>query len=397
MVEKKHPFGIPRNVAAMGLVSLFNDIASEMIYPVLPIFLTATLGAPIAAVGLIEGFAECVASIFKVVSGFLSDRLNVRKPFIVLGYASSTVAKLLFGLATSWHLVFFAKAFDRFGKGARTAPRDALISASTPAHIRGRAFGFHRGMDTVGAIIGPLLALSLLPFFRHNLRILFLIAFIPSVIGVLLVITLVREIRPSREEHVKYASWKTLGAPYFMFLFVSAIFAIGNSSDAFILLRAKEMGITLAHLILMYVLFNITYSIGSTPAGIMSDKIGPKKVLVAGFLLFAVVYAFFGLISNSIWLWLLFPIYGFYMALTDGVGKAYIAHLIPQERLGMAFGIYQVVVGLGAFMASLFAGILWTYLHSSAPFILGSIMALLAAILFLIIPVHAPRLSPRIQ
>jgi len=382
VVDEKRPFGIPRNVFAMGLVSLFNDIASEMIYPVLPIFLTATLGAPIAAVGLIEGFAESVASIFKVISGFLSDRLKARKPFIVLGYASSTISKLLFGIATSWHLVFFAKAFDRFGKGARTAPRDALISASTPPTARGLSFGFHRAMDTVGAIIGPLLALILLPFFRHNLRILFLIAFIPSVIGVFLVLILVREIRPPREDHVKYADWKSLGKTYFIFLFISAIFAIGNSSDAFILLRAREMGITLAHIILMYVLFNITYSLGSTPAGIVSDKIGPKKVLVAGFLLFSVVYTFFGLISNSMWLWLLFPIYGFYMALTDGVGKAYISRLIPQERLGTAFGIYQVVVGLCALGASLFAGILWTYLHSSAPFVFGSIMALLAAILF---------------
>jgi len=385
MTDKKDLFGVPRNVFAMGLVSLFNDIASEMIYPVLPIFLTATLGAPIAAVGLIEGFAESVASIFKVISGYLSDRWNSRKPFIVLGYASSTVAKLFFGLATGWHSVFFAKAFDRFGKGARTAPRDALIAASTPPQIRGRAFGFHRAMDTVGAIVGPLLALSLLSFFRHNLRILFLIAFIPSVIGVLLVIALVREIRPSRQEHVKYAGWKTLGAPFFMFLFISAVFAIGNSSDAFILLRAKDMGITLAHIILMYALFNLTYSLGAMPAGIVSDNIGPKKVLASGFLLFAAVYAFFGLISNSLWLWLLFPVYGFYMALTEGVGKAYIANLIPQERLGTAFGIYQVVVGLCAFGASLFAGILWTYLHSSAPFIFGSVMALLAAGLFLIV------------
>jgi len=192
VVDEKRPFGIPRNVFAMGLVSLFNDIASEMIYPVLPIFLTATLGAPIAAVGLIEGFAESVASIFKVISGFFSDRLKARKPFIVLGYASSTISKLLFGIATSWHLVFFAKAFDRFGKGARTAPRDALISASTPPTARGLSFGFHRAMDTVGAIIGPLLALILLPFFRHNLRILFLIAFIPSVIGFFFVLILVR-------------------------------------------------------------------------------------------------------------------------------------------------------------------------------------------------------------
>lgn len=388
------PKTISRNVIAMGIVSFFNDTASEMIYPVLPLFLTGVLGAPMAAVGLIEGVAEASASIFKVLSGWLSDRIGRRKPFVILGYSLSTLSKPLFGLTTSWHGALVARTSDRFGKGIRTAARDALIAESTLTNSHGRSFGFHRAMDGLGSTVGPLLTLSLLTFVSASFKTIFLLAFIPGIISVLVLIFFVREVRTTPQQLSLNSSWRTLGTPFFVFLIINALFALGNSSDAFIILRTQALGLSLTQIILLYTLYMASYSLTSLPAGILSDRIGPRRVMVLGFFLFSFVYWMFGVADSAHLFWLLLPLYGFFLALTDGVGKAYIAHLVPNKQLGTAYGIFQITVGVGNFFASLLAGFIWTHYGSGVPFILGSVTAALAAFLLLFVDyrmrIHTP-------
>jgi len=382
----ENKLGISKNVFVLGLVSFFNDVASEMIYPLVPIFLTSVLGAPVAIVGLIEGMAESTASVLKVVSGWLSDKWRKRKIFVVAGYSFSAISKILLSLAHSWPFVLLARFVDRFGKGTRTSARDALIAESSENSVRGRAFGFHRGLDTLGAVVGPLIALLAIHFLDNNFRLIFFLAFIPAFIGILLLLFFVKEKKKEANSlDTFHFNWRELNPSFKIFLLISFIFALGNSSDAFLILRAQNLGLSLTLVVLAYVLFNFTYALFSTPAGIIADKIGPKKVLLAGFLLFSGVYLFFGLTSSSLFLWFLFPVYGIYMALTEGVGKAYISNLVPQEKTGTAFGIYQTIIGLCTFFASFIAGILWTYIGVRLPFIFGSIMALISAFLFVVL------------
>jgi MFS family permease len=378
--------GISKNVFVLGLVSFFNDVASEMIYPIVPIFLTSVLGAPVAIVGLIEGIAESTASILKVVSGWLSDKFQRRKPFVVAGYSFSAISKIILSLAFSWLFVLIARFIDRFGKGTRTSARDALIAESSENSVRGRAFGFHRALDTLGAVVGPMVALLAIHFLDNNFRLIFFLAFIPAFIGILLLLFFVKEKKKeANSSSTFHFNWHNLDPSFKIFLLISFIFALGNSSDVFLILRAQNLGLSLTLVVLVYVLFNFTYAIFSIPAGIISDKIGPRKVLLAGFLLFSAVYLFFGLADSSLFLWLLFPVYGLYMALTEGVGKAYISNLVTQEKTGTAFGVYQTTIGLTTFFASLIAGLLWTYIGVSAPFIFGSIMAVISAFLFVVL------------
>ena len=384
MKVDKNIFGVSKNVFVLGLVSFFNDVASEMIYPIIPIFLTSVLGAPVAIVGLIEGIAESTASVLKVISGWLSDKWQKRKPFVVAGYSFSAISKILLSLAFSWPFVLIARFVDRFGKGTRTSARDALIAESSENSVRGRSFGFHRALDTLGAVVGPLIALLAIHFLDNKFRLIFFIAFIPSCIGIILLLFFVKEKKKEVNHSLAFHfSWRELNPSFKIFLLISFIFALGNSSDAFLILRAQNLGLSVTLVVLAYVFFNFTYAIFSMPAGIISDKIGPKKVLLSGFFLFSVVYLFFGLAHSSLLIWLLFPIYGIYMALTEGVGKAYISNLVPQEKTGTAFGVYQTTIGLCAFFASLIAGLLWTYIGVSVPFIFGSIMAIISAFLFI--------------
>ena len=382
----ENKLGISKNVFVLGLVSFFNDVASEMIYPLVPIFLTSVLGAPVAIVGLIEGMAESTASVLTVVSGWLSDKWRKRKIFVVAGYSFSAISKILLSLAHSWPFVLLARFVDRFGKGTRTSARDALIAESSENSVRGRAFGFHRGLDTLGAVVGPLIALLAIHFLDNNFRLIFFLAFIPAFIGILLLLFFVKEKKKEANSlDTFHFNWRELNPSFKIFLLISFIFALGNSSDAFLILRAQNLGLSLILVVLAYVLFNFTYAIFSIPAGIISDKIGPKKVLLGGFLLFSAVYLFFGLAHSSLFLWFLFPVYGIYMALTEGVGKAYISNLVPQEKSGTAFGVYQTAIGLCTFFASLIAGLLWTYIDVSAPFIFGSIIAVISAFLFVVL------------
>ena len=377
---------IPKNVVWLGFVSFFNDVASEMIYPIVPIFLTSVLGAPVAIVGLIEGIAESTASILKVVSGWLSDKFQNRKSFVVAGYSFSAISKILLSLAFIWPFVLFARFIDRFGKGTRTSARDALIAESSDISARGRSFGFHRALDTLGAVVGPLLALLAIKFLDNNFRLIFFLAFIPAFIGILLLLFFVKEKKKEASSSPAFNfNWRDLNPSFKIFLLISFIFALGNSSDAFLILRAQNLGLSVSLVVLVYVLFNFTYAAFSMPAGIISDKIGPKKVLLTGFLLFSALYLFFCLANSSFFLWFLFPFYGMYMALTEGVGKAYISNLVSLEKTGTAFGVYQTTIGLCTFFASLIAGLLWTYIGVSVPFLFGSIMAAISAFLFVLL------------
>jgi MFS family permease len=377
--------GITKNVVVISLVSFFNDIASEMIYPIVPIFLTTVLGAPVTVVGLIEGIAESTASILRVFSGWFSDKFKRRKPFMIAGYVLSSLSKLIMAISVHWSMIMGGRFLDRFGKGVRTSARDALLAEGCDASCRGRVFGFHRTIDTMGALVGPLIALVLLQMFSQNLRSIFFLALIPAFIGVILLVVFVKDIR-RKEVSLNAAPMRLrdmkLGKEFKIFLLVSAIFAVGNSSDAFLILRAQDLGFSLGLTIVVYTVFNAAYAVSSFPAGILSDRIGQKKVLLYGFCLFAIIYFLFGIVTKPVLLWVLFPLYGIYMALTEGIGKAYISHLVDKDHIGATYGIYQTLIGVMTFFSSLIAGFLWKYINPRAPFIFGAIMAAAAFFVF---------------
>ncbi|MCX5678043.1 MAG: MFS transporter [Candidatus Omnitrophica bacterium] len=379
--------GIKKNVVVLSVTSLLTDISSEMLYPIIPIFLTSVLGAPMSILGLIEGAAEAVASVLKAFSGYISDLFEKRKPFVIWGYSLSALGKLLFFLAYSWPFIFLARVVDRIGKGVRTSPRDAMIADSCEAKYRGKVFGFHRAMDTIGACLGPLLAFWLLYVCKDDLRSIFLIALVPALAGVGILIFWLKEGPHSAhgEGIPLKINIRKFSPTFWKFIFISTIFAIGNSSDAFLIMRAKDIGLTTGVIILAYVVYNISYSALSLPAGVISDRLSRKTVMVAGYLIFAFVYTGFGAYVTKVTIWPLFFIYGFYIAMTDGISKAFVADVVGKEVMGTAIGLYYCITGFAAFFASLIAGLLWTHIGSSAPFIYGAAMAVISSVAFLIL------------
>jgi len=383
--------GVSRNVFVLGLVSLATDVASEMLYPIIPIFLTVTLGAPVAFLGLIEGIAEGTASLMKVGSGWYSDRLSVRRPLVAAGYGLSAVGKVLLATAFHWPQVLIARTTDRFGKGVRTSPRDALIADSSLPEVYGRSFGFHRAADTAGAVIGPLIGLAILQIVGQNhLRPVLLAATIPGVLSVGLLV-FVRERRRPPQPVAKATGSAKLdlsgASPVFwMFLSVSLLFALGNSSDTFLILRAKDLGLSLSIVILMYVLYNTSYSLLSLPAGIVADRIGKRRLVTGGFFVYGLVYMGFALVGQGSAVWPLFLVYGVYMAFTDGQARAMVAELSPEERRGTFLGLYHTGIGLMAVAASVLAGVLWDVVGKPAPFWLGASTGFAAAALMLALP-----------
>ncbi|MDD2773343.1 MAG: MFS transporter [Elusimicrobiales bacterium] len=386
--------GLTKNVVFLGAVSGLTDISSEMLYPLMPLFLTTVLHAPMSAVGLIEGTAEATASILKAAGGLWSDRTARRKPFVVWGYGLSSLSKPLMALAYAWPLVLFARVTDRIGKGVRTSARDALVASSTPREHWGKAFGFHRAMDTAGAALGPLAALFLMDYMGLDYRPIFIIAFVPAALGVLVLIRFVKESgvdvnaqktpAAGAENGLSFReSLRRLSPQFRQFLLFYGIFALGNSSDAFLLLKAKNMGFTTAHVILAYVGYNVVYALCAGPAGWLSDKLGRARTLVIGFAIFALVYLGFGLAHDANMVWALFALYGFYGAFNEGVAKAMVSDLSGSGNRGTAMGVFQGATGILAFAASFAAGILWDKIGPAAPFILGAACAAVSSVLLL--------------
>ena len=378
---------IPKNIRVLALVSFFNDIASEMIYPVVPLFLITVVGAPVAAVGIIEGIAEATVSLLRVASGWFSDKIQKRKMFVVFGYFLATVGKVVIGFAQGAGLVLAGRFLDKVGKGTRTAPRDALITDSTPHGAEGTVFGFHRMFDTMGAVLGPLITVALLASLGGTIRPIFFIAAVPAIVGVVLLVVFVQEpTRSTTRDNVIPLSWdwKKVSPHYKLFLVASIVFSLGNSSDAFLILRADDLGLTTTLAILAYATFNAVYALLSYPLGRLSDRIGADRLILVGFALFAVTYTALGSITSSTFIWFLFPLYGVYMALTDGIGRAFISEHVPRELAATAFGIYQGAVGLCILVASTVAGFAYEYIGSDIPFLIGGFTSSIATVIVLI-------------
>jgi MFS family permease len=383
---------LPRNVWAVSLTSFFMDISSEMVINILPLFLSNVLGVGIGVIGLIEGIAEATASLLKVFSGWLSDRLGTRKWLAVVGYSLSALAKPFFYFASSWTAVLGARWADRVGKGVRTAPRDALVADSIDKSQRGLAFGFHRAADTGGAVVGLLIGLGIVwmaqstavDLGQHTFQVIVLVSLIPAVLAVLSLAIGAKDV-PVGAKHDKPAiTFRRLGRPFLAFLLIVGLFDLGNSSDAFLVLRAQSLGVSVVGILGMLVTFNLIYALVSTPAGSVSDRVGRRKVIIGGWLVYAAIYLGFALVKTGWQVWMLYVLYGVYYGLAYGTSKALIADLVPPELRGTAYGTYNATLGLLDFPASLIAGLLWQGLGAPAPFLFGAAMALAAAVFMIL-------------
>jgi MFS family permease len=382
--------GITGNVLILGLVSFLTDFSSEMIYPLLPVFLTATLGAGPAFLGIIEGIAESTASLLKLVSGIMSDRIRDRKKLVLTGYGISSLARPLIAAATGPLAVLFIRFADRIGKGIRTAPRDALIADSVDPAIRGKAYGFHRSMDHAGAIVGPLAATALLAWFVTDLRTVFWLAAIPGALTILLIIFKVKE---SGQRKVAGDGSFLKALPHGRlrtYILVLFVFTLGNSSDAFLLLKAGQLGVTPVMIPLLWAFFHVIKMVSSMPFGALSDKVGRRSIIVAGWCVYALTYIGFSHAATELHVWLLFALYGLFYGLTEGVEKALLVDIAGADERGIAFGWYYFAIGIGAFPASLLFGVIWKKFGSTAAFGFGAGLAALAAVLLLVLVRTAP-------
>jgi MFS family permease len=385
---------LPRNIRAVSLTSFLMDISSEMVINILPLFLSNVLGVRTALIGVIEGTAEAVASILKVFSGWLSDRLGSRKWLAVLGYGLSALSKPFFYFAQSWGTVAGARWADRVGKGVRTAPRDALVADSIDEANRGLAFGFHRAADTAGAMLGLLIALGIVWMAQGNgidlgkrtFQIIVLVSIPPAILAVVALAWMARDVPRTGDvgEPPRFAI-RPLGRPFIVFLVIVGVFDLGNSSDAFLVLRAQERGLSVVGVLAMLATFNLIYALVSTPAGSWSDRIGRRKIIIGGWVAYAIIYFGFGFAQTAWQIWMLYAVYGLYYGLAYGTAKALVADLVPSHLRGTAYGTYNATLGILDFPASAIAGVLWQGLGSwhgfgpSAPFIFGGTLALLAA------------------
>jgi len=386
---------LPRNVWAVSLTSFFMDVSSEMVINILPLFLSNVLGVKTNIIGLIEGVAEATASLLKVFSGWLSDRLRARKWLAVAGYGLSALVKPFFYFANSWGTVAGVRWADRVGKGIRTAPRDALVADSIDEHHRGLAFGFHRAADTGGAVVGLLVALSAvwlaqrgaMDLNRATFQTVVLISLIPAFLAVLSLAIGAQDVPVTKTRERPRISFRGLGKRFAVFMLIVGLFDLGNSSDAFLVLRAQERGLSVIGVLGMLVTFNVVYTLVSTPAGSLSDRIGRRRLIVGGWLIYAAIYFGFALAGKGWHVWGLYAIYGVYYGLAYGTAKAMVADIVPEELRGTAYGTYNAVLGILDFPASLIAGLLWQGVGAwegfgpSAPFFFGGGMALIAALL----------------
>lgn len=395
--------GLPRNVLALSAVSLLNDTSSEIIYPLLPAFLAITLGASPFAIGLIEGFAESLSSLLKLFFGYLSDRFERRKLPVFAGYALASLVRPLLAFVTSWQQVLAVRIGDRTGKGIRTAPRDALLAGSVSAEKRGLAFGFNRAADHLGAVIGPGIAFVLLYFLAgdpstptaHEYRQVFLFAAIPVFLGLLVIIFFVHDSEASFESKVKreplHLSLRGFDPNFIRFLFIISLFTLSNSTDAFLLLRAGQAGIATEFLPLLWMALHISKVLSSLVFGDLSDRVGRKKLIFAGWVVYAAVYCGFAFVSTPWQALTLFLTYGLYFGLTEGTEKALVADLVPEEKRGTAYGLYNLAFGITVLPASLLFGLLWTNIGASSAFLISASVSIAAALL--LITVKNPRFN----
>lgn len=385
---------LTRNLKTLSVVSLLQDTASEMLYPILPLFITGTLGAPVAVVGIIEGLADGVAALTKIVSGRLADRWR-RRPLIGAGYGVAAAAKALIAVSTVWPLVLLARMLDRFGKGVRGVPRDALIADNVPREHLGRAFGFHRAMDSAGAVIGPLLGLGLFELFHRHYRPVFVIAVIPAVLSATAVV-FVREsptgasIRDPHATSPESQETTLLPKEFWGPFTILSVFALVNFSDALLIVRAKHLGLSVSAVIAAYALYNLTYTLVSYPAGVLADRLPKQAIIGAGFAIFGVSYLGLGFATNAAWVWPIFALYGVYTGLTDGVSKAWISATVGSGTRGRALGLQGGAAGIGSIIAGAWAGLAWNG-SGRGPLIVAGSIALALAVVVGALTVRLPR------
>ena len=383
-----------RNVYALAAVSFFTDVSSEMIYPLLPVFLTTVLGASAGFIGAIEGTAESIAALLKLASGWWSDRVRRRKPMVVAGYALASAMRPLVAIAQSATQVLLIRVSDRVGKGIRSAPRDALIADSIHASVRGRAFGVRSAADNAGALLGPLIAFAILARWHASLRTVFWLAAIPGAIAVIVAIVGVREVRQrERLDGETPSLHRGMGGRFWAFLAVIFVFTLGNSTDAFLLLRARQLGVPVALAPILWALLNGVKSMSNIPGGALSDRIGRRPTLAAGWIVYAVVYFLFARATQAWEAWALFAGYGIFFGLSEGTELALVADVVPADRRGSAYGWYYLAIGIGALPASLIFGVLWDRFGSPFAFSAGAGLALAAALALLALPSPRPARS----
>ena len=372
---------LPRTVIALGAVSLLTDLSSEMIYPLLPVFLSTVLGAGPLAIGAIEGAAESVAAMLKLASGWWSDRLPRRKPLVIVGYGIASIVRPLVGLANGVGQVLAIRLADRAGKGIRGAPRDALIADAVDPSQRGRAYGFHRAADHTGAVAGPIVAYSLLTWTDVSLRTVFLLAAIPAAAAMIVLLVGVKEsardVTKSKAPSLKRSG---LDRKFWAYLGVLLLFTLGNSTDALLILRANELGVSIALVPVLWAVLHVVKAVSSTPGGVLSDRLGRRPLIIGGWLVYAAVYLGFAFASEMWHAWALFIVYGLYFGMTEGVEKALVADLVPSNVRGAAFGWYNLTIGLAALPASLIFGGLWQISGATTAFMFGASLALVAAV-----------------
>jgi MFS family permease len=387
-------FGLDRNVFILGLVSFFNDLSSEMVYPLLPLFLTETLGAGALFLGLVEGLADFIASLLQVFSGWISDHVRKRKGLAVGGYSLSGISRGFLAVATGPWQVLVAWFFNRVGKGIRSAPRDALIADSCSPRERGRSFGYHRAMDHMGALFGAAIASILIAAVTTNYQTVFAIAFLPAVLGVFLLAAFVKERTPPRVETTAAAaprprlslSLKPFDRRFKLFLLATLVFTLGNSSDAFLLLRARQAGgISIALIPALWGVLHVVKAVANLRGGELSDRVGRRWVIAAGWGVYALTYLGFAVVSSASWFWALFVLYGLYF-MYEGAGKALVTDLVPAELRGMAFGIYNFIISVSLLPASLIMGLLWKEHGTNYAFVFGAAMSLAAMAILIFLP-----------
>jgi MFS family permease len=376
-------FGFNRNILFTGLTSFLTDTSVKMVYSVMPMFLMS-IGASKTSLALIEGIAESTAALIKALSGFWSDKIGKNKPFMLIGYSLSALIIPLYTFVVSPIQVLVLRFIERFGKGIRTAPRDSLIAGSITDGDSGRSFGLQKAMDNSGAIVGPLIAFAMLSYLPGNYRLIFLIAGIPSILAIFVILFGIKEARKNKYELFTKFHFKDFPAKYYLFLGIVFIFTLGNSTDALLMVKANEVGVKVALIPLVYLVTNLVSVLVSIPVGSLADRIGKEKILITGFLIYAVVYYGFGVTTSTRAILALFALYGLYSAATDGIQKAFISDMIDKNKKGTGLGIYNALLGITLLPASLIAGTLYDKVNSSVPFYFGAATAAVSAILMLV-------------